>query len=138
MHVADHPVVLDWSISHVPGSLLRAVTLETARLWRNTAMKCETCSPLGEPGPRYLITGIGGRCARAASGHAAVPPSSLRNWRRLMEAYPKPRDHRLTIASLEQVSGVHGNKKRRRMSGLRQLLQIDTPAPPAQCPLYPQ
>ena len=46
---------------------------------------------------RNPTTGIGGRCARAASGHAAAPTSSLRNWRRLMEAYPKPRDHGLGL-----------------------------------------
>ena len=30
----------------------------------------------------YPITGIAGCCARAASGQAAVLPSSVMNWRR--------------------------------------------------------
>jgi hypothetical protein len=30
------------------------------------------------------MTGIADRCARAANGHAAAPPSSVMNWRRLM------------------------------------------------------
>src|SRR6516165_919611 len=94
MHVADHPVVLDWSISHVPGSLRRAVTLETARLWRNTAMKCETCPSLGEPGPRYLIAGIACCCARAANGHAAAEPAiTLMKSRRLMQPSAEPQNH---------------------------------------------
>jgi hypothetical protein len=36
---------------------------------------------------KNLITGIAGCCPRAASGHAAAaPPSSVMNWRRLMQA----------------------------------------------------
>jgi hypothetical protein len=33
---------------------------------------------------RKLITGIAGCCARAASGHAAAPPSVAKNFRRPM------------------------------------------------------
>jgi hypothetical protein len=42
---------------------------------------------------RNPITGIAGCCARAASGHAAAPPSSVMNWRRLkssMGSSPEP------------------------------------------------
>jgi hypothetical protein len=41
---------------------------------------------LGDLESRYPITGIVGCCARAASGHAAAPPSSVMNSRRLMQA----------------------------------------------------
>ena len=37
----------------------------------------------GDEMPRNPITGIAGCCARAASGHAAEPPSSEINSRRL-------------------------------------------------------
>src|SRR5262244_1370819 len=52
----------------------------------------------GDLGSRSPITGIAACCARAASGHAAVPPTSVMNSRRLIVA---PRDqnhapHRLT------------------------------------------
>jgi hypothetical protein len=43
--------------------------------------------------PRKPTTRIAGYCARAASGHAAAPPSSVRNWRRLtlsMGSSPEP------------------------------------------------
>ena len=45
----------------------------------------------GDPALRNPITGIAGCCARAASGHAAAPPSSVMNSRRLtlsMEGLP--------------------------------------------------
>jgi hypothetical protein len=39
-----------------------------------------------DPPLTNAITGIGGCCARAASGHAATPPPrSAMNWRRLIE-----------------------------------------------------
>ena len=41
---------------------------------------------------RYPITGIAGYCARAASGHVAVPPSNAMNSRRLM-CSPQAEDH---------------------------------------------
>src|SRR5262245_56615271 len=37
------------------------------------------------------MTGIAGCCARTASGHAAVPPTSVINSRRLMGLSPLPR-----------------------------------------------
>jgi len=40
--------------------------------------------PSGDVGVRNPITGIADCCARAASGHAAAPPSSVMNSRRLM------------------------------------------------------
>jgi|SRR6516165_140209 len=43
--------------------------------------------------------GIAVCCARAASGHAAPPPMSAMNWRRLMGLTEK--DHGLSIASSE-------------------------------------
>ena len=42
------------------------------------------CARLGRPPLRKPITGIAGCCARAASGHAAAPPSSVMNSRRFM------------------------------------------------------
>jgi hypothetical protein len=39
---------------------------------------------VGDLAWRNPITGIGGCCARAASGHAAAPPSSVMNSRRFM------------------------------------------------------
>jgi hypothetical protein len=38
----------------------------------------------GDALPRKPITGIADCCARAAGGHAAAPPSSVMNSRRLM------------------------------------------------------
>ena len=43
-------------------------------------------------------TGIAGCCARAASGHAAAPPSSVMNSRRLMGLPPSFRTLKLSIA----------------------------------------
>jgi hypothetical protein len=39
---------------------------------------------LGDRVLRNPITGIAGCCARAASGHAAAPPSVAKNFRRSM------------------------------------------------------
>src|SRR5215470_16536276 len=46
----------------------------TLTCWRNGAADAALRNP---------ITGIAGCCARAASGHAAAPPRSVMNWRRL-------------------------------------------------------
>jgi hypothetical protein len=45
----------------------------------------------GEALLRNPITGTAGCCARAASGHAAAPPSSVMNSRRLM--FSRSLDH---------------------------------------------
>jgi hypothetical protein len=41
---------------------------------------------VGDTAPRNPITGIVGCCARAARGHAAAPPSSVMNSRRLIQS----------------------------------------------------
>jgi hypothetical protein len=41
-------------------------------------------SESGDPLFKYPITGIADCCARAASGHAAAPPSMAKNFRRSM------------------------------------------------------
>src|SRR5262244_1428702 len=46
----------------------------------------------GDLGSRSPITGIAACCARAASGHATVPPSSVMNSRRLIVA-PRGQNH---------------------------------------------
>src|SRR5262249_36489385 len=61
-----------------------------------------------EAASRSPITGIGCCCARAASGHAAAPPTSVMNSRRLIVA-PRGQNHarhRLTaIRVLERGEG---------------------------------
>src|SRR5262249_47083905 len=59
------------------------------RPWRNAAATCEEAAR--EPLRRYPITGIGCRCARAATGHAAALPSSVMISRRFMRAPLSPR-----------------------------------------------
>src|SRR5262249_48641818 len=44
-----------------------------------------------ERGLTRPTTGIAGCCARAASGHAAAPPSRVMNWRALSETRPQRR-----------------------------------------------
>jgi hypothetical protein len=56
-------------------------------------IECEACIDL-PPFVRQSITGIAGCCARAASGHAAAPPISVKNSRRLM-CSPQAGDHTL-------------------------------------------
>ena len=51
----------------------------SAKRWRNASVGC-----LHEPALRNPITGIAVCCARAASGHAAAPPSAAINSRRPM------------------------------------------------------
>jgi len=48
---------------------------------------------LGDLLLRNPTTGIAGCCARAASGHAAAPPSSVMNSRRLMSPPALRRDN---------------------------------------------
>src|SRR5262245_20735573 len=47
---------------------------------------------------RNPITGIAGCCARAASGHAAAPPSSVMNSRRLITRSPRRRGRAASAA----------------------------------------
>src|ERR1700730_12451570 len=51
---------------------------------QNAATRCALSS--GERALRNPITGTAACCARDESGHAAAPPSSVINWRRLMSS----------------------------------------------------
>src|SRR5262245_10989878 len=57
-------------------------------------------------------------CARATSGHAAVPPMSVMKSRRLMGAYPKAKDHGRSIAGLGVGQWRASQQKGRPMTGL--------------------
>src|SRR6266540_6275360 len=61
------------------------------RPWRNGVTRSSEIVPLR----RNPMTGIAACCALAASGHvAAAPPSSVMNWRRLMQAVIRPSSRR--------------------------------------------
>src|SRR6516165_2249767 len=55
---------------------------------------------------RNPIIGIAGCCARAASGHAAAPPSKVMNSRRLMQPAPTLENH--AKRSLNDSTARHG------------------------------
>src|SRR5262245_26762719 len=54
------------------------------RAWRNAATRC--ASDVSDRPLRKPTTGTAGCCARATSGHAAAPPMSVMNSRRLIAA----------------------------------------------------
>ena len=60
----------------------QSIRLVSFKPWRNAARRCSV--PSGDVLRRNPITGIAGCCARAASGHAAAPPKSAINSRRLI------------------------------------------------------
>ena len=70
-----------------------------------------------------------GCCARAASGHAAAPPSSVMNSRRLMRP-TAGRPTGWTIAPRKGLVGVTANV---RLGSLADLAK-----PPRHCPLLPR
>jgi hypothetical protein len=61
----------------------RDVTFLKTHLAEALAAAALRAAPSVEPPLRNAITGIAGCCARAASGQAAAPPSSVMNFRRL-------------------------------------------------------
>ena len=84
------------------GSLVAQRT--SIRTLRPTAhpASCKPCRnaarracPSGSSAARFMTTPMrrarSGCCARAVSGHAAAPPRSVMNARRLMGAYPRPK-----------------------------------------------
>jgi hypothetical protein len=60
--------------------------------------------PVHEAESAIGVTGIAGCCARAASGHAAAPPTSVMNSRRLM-CSPRTEDHTLPHRTSGSMSG---------------------------------
>jgi len=58
----------------------QSIRLVSFKPWRNAARRCFV--PSGDVLRRNPITGIAGRCARAASGHTAAPPRRVMNSRR--------------------------------------------------------
>src|SRR5262249_6859520 len=62
----------------------------SSRPWRNVAASSEKTA--ADPPLRKPTTGIDGPCARAANGHAATPPTSAMNSRRLIVA-PRGQNH---------------------------------------------
>src|SRR5262249_44831610 len=89
---------LDWLLAQLPSSLKPR--------WK-AAMS--GANPAGIPPARTPITGIAGCCARAASGHAAAPPSSVMNSRRLMSdmgaCFPRLAPMKRTQGNTERTAG---------------------------------
>src|SRR5215831_12224815 len=56
--------------------------------------------PCAVVAPSRRTTGIAACCARATSGQAAAPPSSVMNSRRFIGLPPKAKDHERSIAAL--------------------------------------
>src|SRR5262249_17716360 len=73
---------------------------------RNASTRCQVSS--GDLALRYPITGVGGCCARAASGHTAAPATRVMNSRRLIVA-PRDQSH-----ALHRVTAVRGLKRAER------------------------
>src|SRR6516165_7706204 len=86
---------------------------------RNAATRCALSS--GERALRNPITGIGGCCARAASGHTAAPPISVMNARLLPRNSIRKRFgiNDLPVSSI-LVRGAHGNSFDHLSSGREQ------------------
>jgi len=73
----------------------QSIRLVSFKPWRNAARRCSV--PSGDVLRRNPIAGIAGCCARAAIGHAATPPISVMNSRRLIQS-PRRRGRAVSVA----------------------------------------
>jgi hypothetical protein len=75
---------------------------------------------------------VTGCCARATSGQAAAPPTSVMNWRRIIQSSPEAQDHAMQLRTYHIEAWRYGAVERGRKTGPASILC------PADGPLLPQ